>query len=270
MSVRESGDSEVRDESDEHHKKGDVSKLNKLNPRVTTEGEAETGSVKKSILGNGCFRHISGSSSRSRTTSSSSSSSSSDETSILQSPDGGWGWMVVVASFTANMIVDGLCFGFGILFTEFLEIFGESKFKTAWIGSLFVSMPAICGPIASIVTNMYGCKRTTIAGGLIAAVGCFLSFFANTVDMLCITFGVIAGFGLSLVCVPAVIIVAFYFEKKRAFATGLAVSGSGIGTFVFAPLIELLLEEYTWRGTMLIMSGLMLNIVVCGDRKSVV
>ena len=96
----------------------------------------------------------------------------------------------------------------------------DSQFKTAWIGSLFVSMPAMCGPVASVLTNAFGCRRTMVAGGLIAAAGCFLSYFAQSVDELCVTFGVIAGFGLSLVCVPAVIIVAFYFEKKRAFATG--------------------------------------------------
>ncbi len=27
-----------------------------------------------------------------------------------------------------------------------------------------------------------------------------------------------------------------YFEKKRAFATGIAVCGSGLGTFIMAPV----------------------------------
>ena len=47
----------------------------------------------------------------------------------------------------------------------------------------------------------------------------------------------------------------FYFEKKRAIATGLAVCGSGIGTFIFAPLCNYLVEEYTWKGATLILAG---------------
>lgn len=54
--------------------------------------------------------------------------------------DGGWGWMVVVASLVCNIIVDGVCFSFGIFYVEFLEYFGESKAKTAWVGSLVPGM----------------------------------------------------------------------------------------------------------------------------------
>ncbi len=68
----------------------------------------------------------------------------------------GWGWIVVVASFGAHLIADGCGFSFGILFIELLEVFEEAKGKTAWVGSLFVAMPLICGPVASALTNKFG------------------------------------------------------------------------------------------------------------------
>jgi len=45
---------------------------------------------------------------------------------------------------------------------------------------------------------------------------------------------------------------------------GIAAAGSGIGTFVFAPLTEWLIDRYMWRGTLIITAGILLNIVVCG------
>ena len=54
--------------------------------------------------------------------------------------DGGWGWVVVVASLLCNIIVDGVCFSFGVLYLELLEAFEESKGKTAWVGSLVPGM----------------------------------------------------------------------------------------------------------------------------------
>lgn len=207
------------------------------------------------------------SSSSSGSSSSSSDSSSSDDVSQFaeaKPPDGGWGWVIVFASFMVNLIADGITFSFGVIYVELLKYFGEGKAKTAWIGSLFMAMPLLSGPIASFLTDRYGCRKVTIIGSILASIGFFVSSFTDSVEMLFFTFGIFAGFGLSLCYVAAVVIVAYYFDKRRSFATGLSVCGSGIGTFIFAPLTQILIDEYGWRGTTLILSGLFLNMTVCG------
>ena len=77
-------------------------------------------------------------------------------------------------------------------------------------------------------------------------------------------FSLFSGIGLGLIYLPAIVSVTYYFEKRRAFATGLAVCGSGLGTFIFAPLTKILVETYTWKGAVLIEAGLLLNCIVCG------
>lgn len=62
--------------------------------------------------------------------------SPSSEDSAPVPPDGGWGWVVTFSSFMISFLVDGVCFTFGLLFTEFLEYFGESKGKTSLLGSV--------------------------------------------------------------------------------------------------------------------------------------
>uniref|UniRef100_T1JKY7 Major facilitator superfamily (MFS) profile domain-containing protein n=1 Tax=Strigamia maritima TaxID=126957 RepID=T1JKY7_STRMM len=180
------------------------------------------------------------------------------------SPDGGWGWVVVFAAFMTNLIADGITFSFGVMYVEFVNYFKQSKGKTAWIGSLFMGIPLLAGPIASALTDRFGCRKVTIAGALLAALGFVLSSMSESVELLYFTFGVMSGFGLALCYVAAVVIVAYYFDKRRSFATGLAVCGSGIGTFIFAPLTQYLIAEFRWQGTTLILAGFFLNIVVCG------
>jgi len=46
------------------------------------------------------------------------------------------------------------------------------------------------------------------------------------------------GVGFGLMYLPSIVMVGYYFDKRRALATGIAVCGSGIGSFVFAPLTE--------------------------------
>ena len=57
-------------------------------------------------------------------------------------------------------------------------------------------------------------------GGLIACIGFIGGSLSSNLPQLAVSVGIVAGGGLSLVYVPAVVIVAQYFEKRRAFATG--------------------------------------------------
>ncbi|XP_067005965.2 monocarboxylate transporter 14 [Anabrus simplex] len=179
-------------------------------------------------------------------------------------PDGGWGWVVVFSSLVISMVADGISFSFGLLFVEFLKHFEESNSKTSWIGSLFMAVPLLSGPAGSALVDRYGCRWMTITGGLISGFGFVLSSFSNTIELQFITFGVIAGLGLGLCYVTAVVSIAYWFDKKRTLATGLGACGTGIGTFVYAPMTTYFIQEYGWRGTILLLAGTFLNMCVCG------
>lgn len=77
------------------------------------------------------------------------------------------------------------------------------------------------------------------------------------------TYGVFGGIGFGLVYLPSVVIVNFYFEKKRAIANGITMCGSGVGTLIFTFITEPLLDYFGWKGTMWIISGIVLNACVC-------
>ena len=62
----------------------------------------------------------------------------------------------------------------------------------------------------------------------------------------------------------SVLAVSFYFDKRRSLAMGIAMCGSGFGIFAFAPITDALLSEYSWKGTVLIEAGILLNCIFCG------
>lgn len=98
-----------------------------------------------------------------------------------------------------------------------------------------------------------------------ASVAFVLSTFTTSVNMLMLTYGVMGGVGFGMIYLPAVVCVGYYFEKKRSLATGIAVCGSGFGTFVFAPLATFLLESLGgWRGANLVLAGLILSCALFG------
>lgn len=179
-------------------------------------------------------------------------------------PDGGWGWVVVFASLMIHIIADGVTYTFGIFYVELQNHYGVGKAATSWIVSIMVGMTLGCGPISSALTNKYGCRAVTITGAIIASIGFAFSLLAPTITMLYFTIGVCAGLGFGLMYLPAIVCVTCYFEKLRAFATGVAVCGSGLGTFIFAPFTQFLVETYRWKGAMLLIAGFVLNCAVFG------
>lgn len=70
------------------------------------------------------------------------------------------------------------------------------------------------------------------------------------------------GVGFGLTFLPFMVCLGHYFEKRRSFAIGLSVCGSGVGTFVWAPVVRILIDEYGWRGTTLILTGVIFNLTI--------
>lgn len=68
--------------------------------------------------------------------------------------------------------------------------------------------------------------------------------------------------GMTFMC--AVVAVGRYFERRRAIATGVAMSGAGFGMFTYPYAAEIMLHVYGWRGTVLIMAAIYFNCAISG------
>ncbi|XP_054008591.1 monocarboxylate transporter 9 [Hylaeus anthracinus] len=178
----------------------------------------------------------------------------------LVPPDGGWGWLVLLASVMVNLLIPGTVKSFGVLFVEFLEVFDTSPSTAAWIPALCYFLYSSLGPLSSVLSVKYSYRTVTLIGGTFAAVGMMLSYFANSVAFLCISYGVLVGIGAGLAFPPTVYIVTSYFVRLRGLANGLCISGSALGSIFLPPILGILLREYGYRGAVLIMGAVTLNV----------
>ena len=75
----------------------------------------------------------------------SNTSAESYECYIPTPPDGGWGWVIVLASLVCNIIVDGIGYSFGVFLLEFSDYFQENKSKVSLVGSLLCGVYLFAG-----------------------------------------------------------------------------------------------------------------------------
>jgi len=110
-----------------------------------------------------------------------------------KAPDGGWGWVVVASSLIIHFVMDGITYALGSSLTVFVQSFEATEGEVSLVHSLLPAVTLSTGPIASMLTNRFGCRNTTIIGTLIAFIGFIISIFAKKIFFLYITIGVIVG-----------------------------------------------------------------------------
>jgi len=177
--------------------------------------------------------------------------------------DGGWAWVVLVASFVSTSIAYGHYFNGGIYFVAFLRVFGQSRSQTAWIYSAQAIGVHGLGPLSGIVLSRYGPRMSMMSASVLSSVCLAACYFAQSVIQLAILFGLI-GFGLILSMTSSLAVMSIYFDRHFGLATGLTSSGAGVGFVALGLLMEWSIDAFGWRGSMLIQSGILLQMTICG------
>lgn len=177
--------------------------------------------------------------------------------------DGGYGWVIVFGAFFVQFWVAGLVKSYGVLYVEVMETFKDSSASVAsWIPAILSCLCLALAPVTSMLCQKYSCRTVVFIGGLFCALGLTISYFATSLIHLFFTFGVLTGIGGGLSTTPGIILVSQYFDKHRALANGICVSGTAAGSFVFPLLIETLVKNFGFHGTILLLGGCMLHVCV--------
>lgn len=181
-------------------------------------------------------------------------------------PDGGWGWVVMMASFTCNLVLDGIGYVQGIFLQPIMEAFNVSEGPAASVGSILAGTIQLVGPFVAILVERFGTRKVCILGALISSIAFFVSTYSTNIYMLMVIYGLLGGAGLGIMYIPAQTAVGYYFEKRRSLATGVITCGSGAGAFLLAPFSQALLGYYnnSWEAPTRILAGLCLQCAVCG------
>ncbi|XP_070534475.1 monocarboxylate transporter 12-like [Ptychodera flava] len=182
----------------------------------------------------------------------------------LDPPEGGWGWVIVIAAFTGFLISAGSLNSFGVLYVAFLDAFGESNTATAWINGIFNIFFALSANYGVALSKRFGHRKTVMAAGVLASIGISISAFTTRLNHLFITYGILTGIGLGLTYVVYIEIVSLYFNRRFKVAIGLAMAGTGAGQLFFSIVTQTLVDRYGWRGALIILSGIVSHVCVVG------
>ncbi|WP_315835715.1 MFS transporter [Bradyrhizobium prioriisuperbiae] len=167
-----------------------------------------------------------------------------------------YGWFIVASAFAVTFMGFGSAYTFSAFVDSLQREFGASRGSVSLVfslaGFLYFGLGVVSGPLA----DRWGSRRLAVIGMLFTGLGLAVASVARNLTEVYAAYGLGVGLGVGCAYVPAVGAVQRWFVKRRGFASGLAVSGIGVGTPVMPPLAALLIEMMGWRMTYLVLGGL--------------
>jgi len=166
------------------------------------------------------------------------------------------GWTVVAAAFLLMFAIFGCAYSFSAFFAPLQGSFGASRGALSWVLSIAVSLLFVVGAVSGPIADRIGPREMALAGCSIVGIGLLIAAEADSLWQVYLGFGLGIGVGNGISYVPALGAVQRWFVRRRGFASGLAVSGIGVGTLVMPPLASLLIATLGWRGAYLALGAI--------------
>lgn len=167
-----------------------------------------------------------------------------------------YGWFVVVAAFAVTFIGFGCAYTFSAFVEPLQREFGASRGSVSLVfslaGFLYFGLGIVSGPLA----DRFGSRPLAVTGMILTGLGLALASVARSLMEVYAAYGLGVGLGIGCAYVPAIGAVQRWFVRRRGFASGLAVSGIGVGTLVMPPLAAQLIQAVGWRTAYLALGAL--------------
>ncbi len=164
--------------------------------------------------------------------------------------DSARGWVTACGAALSVMAAFGTIYSFNAFARSMADEFGTGHGPISLVFGITVFLFFGSALVSGRLYDRFGIAPLLIVGGTMFCGGLFAMSQVSVLWHGYVLFGVGLGFGGGLFNAPLFALTALWFARHRAVAQGIVATGSGLGTMLFAPLAQWLLEVYGWRGGM--------------------
>ncbi len=150
-------------------------------------------------------------------------------------------WKFVILGLVINICL-GTVYSWSVFKKPLEECLACSATQSGLPYMVFLAAFAFSMPFAGFFLERLGPRLTVIIGGLFVGCGWMISSWARNIQIVTLTYGLIAGMGVGITYGAPLAVAAKWFPEKKGLALGLTLVGFGLSPFVTAPLARYLIE----------------------------
>lgn len=175
----------------------------------------------------------------------------------------GW-WIVAVAAVAMSTGPGQFAFGAIALFIKPLGAeFGWDRAQVSLAATYFTIALAFSIPIIGQLVDRFGARQVLLPSIVVfAALLALPAFFVDTLWKLFLIYIMMGCLGAGANALPYLRTIAAWFDSRRGLAIGIAMGGSGMGFAYVPPLVQYVIDIYSWRGGYLFLAAFTVVVTV--------
>ncbi len=176
-----------------------------------------------------------------------------------------FGWWVVAASVVGLSVGPGQ-FAFGSLGLFIVPLgaeFGWDRAEISLALTVFTVALAVSLPVVGTVVDRAGSRRVLIPSLL--TMGILLGSIPLVLGQLwhlLLIFALIGALAAGANSLPYMLTISAWFDRRRGLAIGIAMAGSGLGYAYVPPLLQHLIEKYSWQSGFYALAAIAIGIAL--------
>jgi len=148
-------------------------------------------------------------------------------------------WFIAIAAILTHLFL-GTVYAWSFFQKPVSEAYGWTQGETAWAFSISNLMMGVTSAWCGAKLHQFKLKNLATMGAVLYGLGYIVSYFALKLEilpLLYIGFGFISGIGLGMAYVTPVVAVSSWFPDKQGLATGMVVTGFGLGALIMSKIL---------------------------------
>lgn len=183
-------------------------------------------------------------------------------------PEGGTrAWLVIAGSFFIISGTFGLLSSVGIFSAHWSknQLKDYTSRDIGWIPAVHVFLSLFLGVQIGPLFDRYGPRWILAIGSVVYVGAIFTMAECSKYWHFMVVYGIIAGTCGACLTTTALAVVAHWFERKRGFASGVALVGSSVGGITFSLVLRETLDGVGWKWSLRIVGFIVMGQMFIGN-----
>ena len=171
----------------------------------------------------------------------------------------GIGWRQVASCFLLLAAVSFITSAYSVVAVPLGHEFHPSRMALMLVMTIMAGVSGVLAPLFGGLMDRFSLRRMMLLGTFLLAAGYAALSFTTSMTQVLIIFGLlVAPANVLIGPVAATVLLSRWFVRRRGAAIGIAISGIAMGSVVFPPILQSLLDHQDWRDAFRMFAGILL------------